>query len=91
MTTPIAKVAQSRRRLGFMVSHSGFALDALYSLRAQATNPNAPMVVPITGDGIRRFLQTGEASADFFKSAYRDVTLPRRTGGVSSTDNGLDG
>jgi hypothetical protein len=89
-TTFITKVAQSRRRLGFMVSHSGFTRDALNSLQAQANNPTAPVVVPITGDGIRRFLQTGEAPADFFKNAYRDATLPRRTGGASSTDNALD-
>jgi hypothetical protein len=90
VTTFITKVAQSRRRLGFMVSQSGFTPDALNSLQAQANNPTAPLVVPITGDGIRRFLQTGEAPADFFKNAYRDATLPRRTGSASSTDDALD-
>jgi hypothetical protein len=82
--TFITKVSQSRRRLGFLVSHAGFTRDALNSLQAQANNPNAAIVVPIAGDRIRQFLQTGEAPADFFKNVYRDATLPRRTGGATA-------
>jgi len=76
--TFITKVAQSRRRLGFIVSYLGFTQDALQAIHDNAADRNAPLVVAITGEDIRKSLQLSEAPEAFFKNAYRNVTIPRR-------------
>lgn len=74
----ITKVNQGRVRLAFFVSVSGFTSDAIRTLKNNASNSTAPLVVPISGSEIKEALMRGEVLEQFFKKAIRSVKYLRK-------------
>lgn len=72
------KVAQSRNKLGFFVSISGFTKDAKRTIESQASNTIAPLIVPIDGTSIESLLTKGEYFEEFFKDRIRDIKYLRK-------------
>jgi hypothetical protein len=73
-----SKVRQSRVKLAFFVSVSGFTVDAMTDMRNLSSNPLNPLVVPVTGDRIRKALRRGENIEEFLKSEIRTIKYKRR-------------
>lgn len=67
------KVRMSRGRLGFFVSVNGFTEDAIRTLKNQVADRDAPLIVPISGDEIKRMLENKEKFDLFFKDAIRKM------------------
>ncbi len=74
----VTKVNQGRVKLGFFVSVSGFTPDAIRTLRNNASNTSAPLVVPISGGEIKTALMRGEVLEEFFKKAIRSFKYLRK-------------
>ena len=74
----INKVNQSRVRLGFFVSVSGFTTDAIRTLKNNASNSTAPLVVPVSGSEIKTALMRGEILEEFFKDTIRAFKYLRK-------------
>jgi hypothetical protein len=72
------KVGQARVKLAFFVSVSGFTDDAKRTLRNQASNVNAPLVVPIEGKDIERAILKKELLEEFFKEMIRGIKYLRK-------------
>lgn len=77
-TTFITKVRQSRRKMGFIVSFSGFSENAIQALSDNMADPLSPAIVAITGNEIRQSLQSGEAIDAFLKERWRRMAEPKR-------------
>nr|WP_315384354.1 NACHT domain-containing protein [uncultured Sphingomonas sp.] len=77
-STFIAKVQQSRRKLGFIIAFAGFTKDAMQAVYDCGTNQAAVVIIAITGDDVRKMLQLGGSVDEFLRAGYRDVTMPRR-------------
>lgn len=65
------KVDQSRVKLAFMVSVSGFTKDAVEALRLRASNPTSALVVPVSGNEILGMLRARQDLNEFFKERIR--------------------
>jgi len=72
------KVRRTRAKLGFFVSASGLTDDALQTSKYQASDLNAPLIVPITGQQILQMLETQERFDLFFKNAIRRIRHLRK-------------
>lgn len=72
------KVNQARVKLGFVVSVSGFTDDAIRTLRNNASNVIAPLVVPISGDDIKKLIRRKGQFDDFFKNKIRKIKYLRK-------------
>jgi len=72
------KVAQARVKLGFIVSVSGFTDDAIRALQNLASNVNAPLVVPISGDGLKKLIRRRGQFDEFFKDKIREIKYVRK-------------
>jgi hypothetical protein len=72
------KVTQARVRLGFIVSVSGFTDDAIRTLRNQASNVNAPLIVPISGDDLKKLIRKRGQLDEFFKDKIREIKYVRK-------------
>ena len=78
VTSFINKVNQSRVKLAFFVSVSGFTADATRTLKNNVSNSTAPLVVPITGSEIKTALLEGEELEEFFKRVIRSFKYLRK-------------
>jgi predicted nuclease of predicted toxin-antitoxin system len=66
------KVARTRGvNLAFLVSTNGFTDEALASLRANAHDAKAPLIVPLSGEIISRLLHAEKPIADLLKDEVR--------------------
>lgn len=77
-STFITKVRQARRKIGFILSFSGFTRDAMRALYDNLADPAAPIVIAIAGEEIRECLQLGGSIDEFLKGRWRRMVQPRR-------------
>ncbi len=71
------KASRARIKLAFIVSVSGFTSDALRTLRNNASDSTAPLIVPITGEDLRRALDEPDDFEEFFKKQIRAMKYLR--------------
>jgi len=72
------KVSQARLKLGFIVSVNGFTNDAIRTLKNDACNINAPLVVPISGTDIEKSILKREKFDEFLKEKIRNIKYVRK-------------
>jgi energy-coupling factor transporter ATP-binding protein EcfA2 len=73
VSTFIGKLEGSRRRLGFLLSTSGFTKDAMARLRVAGSSATSPLVAPISGQDIDELLKRRLEFQRFFKDRIRHV------------------
>jgi Holliday junction resolvase-like predicted endonuclease len=73
----LSRVSQGRVKLAFIVSVSGFTENAQRTLRNYAANGAAALVVPLTGESIRRALFSGVNLEEFLKEEIRRLKFRR--------------
>lgn len=78
VATFVYKLNQSRCKLGFFVSLSGFTEDAMRTIRNNASNVAAPLLVPIDGSSIEKALSMQQNFEKFFKDRIRDIKYLRK-------------
>lgn len=77
----ISKTETARLKLGFLVSLNGFTKDALAAIRSCSLAEKRPLIVPITGEGIRELLERNGAVETFLKNQVRDVLYQLKSSG----------
>jgi hypothetical protein len=72
------KVGRSQTKLAFFVSVAGFTSDALETLKHNASDSAAALIVPLTGEDLKLALLKKEDLEEFLKSKIRDIKYLRK-------------
>ena len=73
------KTENSRAKLGFFISLSGFTKDSLRAIENIVCNPLLPIIVPITKNDISNYLSGNKQSLnDFLKQLVRNIKYMKK-------------